>query len=811
MNDLLVDLRFALRSLLRRPGFAAVVILTLAVGIGVNAAFFGYLSYLLWPTVEAPEPERIVRLYTGTEQQPTRPNSYSDWLDVEASSDVFAPLASYRMFGSALADRAQTLHAWGNAVSGGYFALFGEKAHLGRLIEPADDRPGAERVLVLNHFFWRQRFGSDPTVIGRTVELDGRRAYRIIGVAREGFQGDGLAASIYVPLATTEGFLLNLDKRDFRGLHALGRLRPEVSLEEARAAMTAIGRGLDEAHLETEPRRLSLMPVTEASSEVLADPLVTAAKILMAAVVLLLLLACANVANLMLARAVARRREMGIHAALGAGRLRLGRRLLIESLVLSGLGGVLGLGLARAITKVIERYLLQGMPVGMGDLSAGSSLVADPQRMTFFFVTACVATGVAIGLAPLSHTLRSDLVGALKSDAAGEGPGRRLGLRQLLVVAQVALSVVLLLGAGLLMRTLWQVRTVSPGFDTRDLMLTTFHLPVERTLDSAEGRKLLGDVLEQVRGLPGVSAASLVQRIPLSVATPSTELSFPGSGEAATVNANFVSPGYFATLGIPLLIGRDFDASDRRDTPGVVVINQAAAEKYFPGRDPLGEHVVDSGATARENGSYEIVGVVADTRYTRLIDPAEPLFYFAVEQRFRQRMTLVARSAAPLARPLAELLRERWPDLAVIDLQPFSEQMRRALADQRMNADLAGGFGSLGLGLAGLGIFSVMSYTVSRRGREIGIRMAIGASTQEIGRWVLGGAGRLVGAGLVVGLAAAWALARLLESMLYGVTARDPMTFVVVAVVLGGVAFLAALLPARRAARIDPIRALRGE
>jgi putative ABC transport system permease protein len=811
MESLLLDLRLAIRSLGRRPGFAAGVVLTLAVGIGINVAFAGYLGYFVWPTIDAPEPERIVRLHTGTAQDPSGANSYPDWLDIQASNEVFSPLVAYRAFGSALATREKTLHAWGTAVSGDYFQLFGKKAHAGRLIEASDDRPGAERVLVLNHFFWRKHFGSDLGILGQVVQLDAKRTYRIVGITTAGFQGDGLATSIYVPLATAEGLLRRIDQRDSRGLQGLARLRSGVSLATARAAMVAIGRGLDEAHPESEPRQLRLAPITEANPAYLAEPAVVAAKGLMAAVGLLLLLACANVANLMLARSVSRRRELGIHAALGASRLRIGRRLLAESVLLSTLGGILGLGLARAITKVIEAYLLLGVPVGMGDFSAGSTLIADARTMTLFFLAVCLGTGVLVGLAPLSHALRQNLVLALKSDGQGDRPGRKLGLRQLLVVTQVALSVVLLLAAGLLLRSFWTVRGLDLGFDARGLTLITLHMPTERSRDSLAAQRIYHEVVERVRALPGVSGVGTAWRVPTSNLFSGDRVSFPHSRETADVNLNVIGPGYFETLGIELLAGRTLNADDRQGAPGAVVINQAAAEKFFPGRSAVGGRLTIARDESGGDGNYEIVGVAPSTRDARLTDPIQPLLYFSAAQRFRNRMTLIVRATGSPARPLAELLRQSFPDLAVVDLQPFAEQLRRSGADQRMNADLASGFGFLGLALAGLGIFGVMSYTVSRSGRDIGVRMALGATARDIRRWVLRGAGKLVAAGLALGVAATWALSRLLASMLHGVSPRDPATLFAVVAILGAVAFVAALVPALRAARIQPVRALRDE
>lgn len=810
MSNLLLEARLTLRGLTRQPGFALTVIVTLAVGIGANVAFFGYASYFLAPTIEAPDPGRVVHVHTGTKEAPDGANSYLDWLDLRAgSARTFAQLPAFQIFGSSLVAQDQTVHAWGNGVSGEYFSLFDRPAHLGRLLNLDDDRPGAERVLVLNYFFWKKHFGGDAAVLGRTVSLEGKKPYRIVGVAAEGFQGDGLATAIYIPLATAEGLLRGLDDRSSRRLMVLGRLQPGVSLEAARATLAALAHGLDEAHTESEARQISLAPVTEASAALRADPTVRAALGLFIAVGLLQLLACANVANLVLARTVAKRREMAIHAALGAGRLRIGRRLLAESLLLSTVGGLLGLGLARGINKVIEHYLLQGIPVGLGDFSAGSGLVADPRRMTMFFAALCLGTAVLVSLAPLVQALRRNLVSALKSHGEGDRAGR-MQFRSLLVVVQVALSVVLLLVAGLLARTHFEVREQDLGFDPDRLTLVTLHIPTLRSADNTEGLELYQNILARVQTLPGVSSAGLAWRVPLSITNTTEPVSLPGSEVKEAVAINIVSPDYFEALGLNLVAGRNLNSGDRPDGAGAVLLNQAAADQFFPKSQALGQRLAVD-ADDVPGGQVEVVGVVANSRFGRLTDPIKPLAYFSVAQRFRQRMTLMVRASGPVARPLTELLRRNFPDVAVVDAQPMSEQVRRAAADPKMNADLAGGFGLFGLGLAALGIFSVLSFTVSRSGRAIGIRMALGATPRDIGLWVLSGAGRLVAVGLGIGLAASWVLSRLLESLLYGVHAKDPVIALGVVALLGTVALVAALLPASRAARTEPVRALREE
>lgn len=809
MSSFLFDLRHALRALRKRPGFTAIVVVTMAVGIGSNVGIFAYLSYFLWPPFEAPERDRVAWVYTHREDDPTGALSYPDWLDLRRDTDVFSQLAGYRLYGRSIRTKTRTLFAWGHAVSGDYFSLFGTVPHLGRLIGPEDDREDAPGVLVLNHLYWKRSFDGDPEVVGEAVYLDGRVPYTVVGVAPPGFQGQGFATDVYVPLANCEPILPPLRDRGDRRLITFGRLKPGLTLAAAQAAVTPFSSALDEAHPEEEARQLTLRPVTESVWDD-ADPLVNGARMLMAAVSLLLLLAVTNVANLMLARGAERRREMGICSALGAGRRRLTRRLLLEGLLLAGAGGVLGLGLARGIRVVLESYLLKTVPVGMGSWGQASHLVADPGRMTAFTVAVTVAAGLVFGLAPVVQTFRADLVTALKTDAAsGAGrPGRRLGGRHLLVVVQVALALVLLLGAGLLVRSLWGARSGSFGFEPRGLTVATVYVPSD---SDADGRGLYQDVLDRTRALPGVQDVSLTRILPLAGFSDSLGAVFPGEDETS-VHLSLVAPRYFSTLQIPLLAGRDFDERDREESPRVTVANQRAAERFWPGESPVGRFVrLKDGGEDPAGTPYEVVGVVADSTYKRPVDPIEPLFYVTFHQRFNRRLTLLMRSAAPVAGPLHGMLRRHYPELAIIDLVPFQEQLRRAVSDEKMNADLAGGFGALGLFLAALGIFAVMSLTVSGRFKELGIRMALGASGRTVAAQVLGEGSRLFAAGAVVGLGAAFALTRFLKSMLYGVGALDVATFVAVPLLLAAVALAAAWLPARRAGRIEAVVALRQE
>lgn len=810
MLAILTDLRFAIRGLRQKPRLVVLVVLTMAVGIGANLGVFAYLSYFARPTIDAPGADRLTWLYTATKEDAQGRSSYPDWLDISRNSrDVFSQFAAYRLFGASMQVPGKTLHTWAHAVSGEYFSLFGAQPEIGRLLQSSDDVVGAERALVLSHLRWTRDFDADPAIVGQSVLLDGRHSYTVVGVTRPGFQGEGIWTGIYVAFAGATDIVAGLEERGDRRVAALARLQADVSFEQAQARLVPVAKGIDESYPEPEPRELRLLSVHTFQNSWEGEPLYTAARVLMAAVSLLLVLACANVANLLLARNIARGPELALHRALGASRARLAFRLVIESVLMSVAGGAFGLALARGLTRLIEHYLRQEVPLGMGDWSAGTTLILDETELFVFFAGVSLLTGLVFGVGPVLQTWRRDMVAALKSGVSGEGAHRGWHARDLLVVAQVALSTVLLIGAGLLGRTLIQVGSVDLGFDTRELMLATVYLPKERVVEGRDGAAIYDDIVERVRTLAGVESAGLVWRAPLTFAQ-TTGAEIASSRERDELRYNVVGEHYFQTLGVALLAGRNLNRSDDLESPHVVVLNRTAAERYWPDTDPVGQQLrlFDQGIE-QPGAVHEVVGVVADMHHEPPYRPIEPLVYLPFHQRPSARMHLMVRGHGSVAPQIYDLLHTRYPDLAIIALAPFEEQYRRAVADQRMNAELAGGLGALGLLLATLGIFSVLAYTVSRKTREIGIRVAVGARRADVWLWVLKGTAQRVGFGLAIGLALAWLASRNLASLLVGVEAGDPITFVVVPAVVGVTALLAALIPARKATEVDPLRALR--
>ncbi|MFL6260232.1 MAG: ABC transporter permease [Thermoanaerobaculia bacterium] len=809
--------RTTLRSLARQPGLSLAVILTLALGIGASTALFAYLTAIVWPALDAPDADRAVWIYTGTQKDPRNSVSYLDFLDLRRHQGAVRDLVGVGGFGASVGHGRDVTFAWGQTVSGDFFSFFGARPEAGRLLQPADDRQGAEPVAVVSHTFWTRVLGGDPKAVGRPLRINGS-TFTLVGVTPKGFQGRGRPTPLYVPAAQAERVTgtPRFEKRDFGWLAVLGRRAPGVSLAQARAALDVAGHALDAtAPWRDGKRRMAVVSATDLDSEYANEPFLAAARLLMAAAVLFLLLGCANVANLLLVRATARQREWGIRASLGASRWRLACSVLAESLVLCLAGGALGLPFAAGMARRIEAYVLTN-PGGLGAWSEDAEFVRLDLRAFAFALLAALLCAALCGLAPALRALRGDLVAPIKSDAAGAtgGPAGALAPRKLLVVAQVALSALLLLGGSLLVRTLQQAERVDPGFHPRHLFLATLFAP--RASISNEG--ILGvyqKALDAVRRLPGAQAVSLCYNPPLAGIFRTVEVA-PRERPNAPVETgyNIVVPGYFETLGIPILQGRPLDVHDRRGGAPVVVVSRALARKLWGDGNPVGRAltVADPPQFGEAGPAFEVVGVTGDVRIDSLTRPMGPVMYFAFEQRFHPRMTLTVRSSLPpdlLAPALRQAVEAAHPDLSVVDLLPLDEQIQRSLNEPRMYAEIAGLFGLLGLLVAVLGLFSLLSYTVSQRTREIGIRMAVGAGEGEVLRLVLRQGMALVAVGIVLGLAGSLALTRLMSSLLFGVGATDPLTFISVPVVLLLVTLLASWLPAQKAARLDPVRALR--
>lgn len=816
MRNLVKELGITIKSLVRQPALPAIVVLTLALGIGASTALFGYLMAILWPEMNAPEPDRIVWVHAGTQEEPRLAASHPDFLDLARSQTVVPQLAGFSIFGASVGHGQTTTYSWGQTVSGNYFSLFGATPALGRLLAPADDEPGSENVVVLSHLLWKRAFGGDPEAVGRQVRINGA-PFTVAGVTREGFDGHGLATGIYVPLGKTDLVtgLPRSPERTARWVVPLGRLAPGVTVEQARGVFERLGRSLDEtAPLPDGKRRLTILPATAHDPERVDEGFTRAAQVLMAAALLFLLLGCANVANLLLARATARQREMGIRASLGASRARLAAGILGESLVLCVAGGALGLVFAILLARRLEYFVLT-TPGGLAGWGEGSELIRWSPRFFAFALLAALVCAVLCGLAPFFQVLRRDLLTPLKSDAAGSGTSSSaLWFRKLLVVAQVGLSVVLLLGGSLLARTLRNAQSVAPGFRAEGLLFATVFLPRSVAADG-NSAPIYQRIVDAAAAVPGVSAASLSHTGPLAGWGRETEIaSNERPGEKIVTPYNIVAPDFFATLGIPLLQGRPLELRDRRDAPGAVVVSRELARKLWGDANPVGRllTVSDPPRPGEPGPVFQVVGVAPDVRVASILDPRGEYLYFSSNQRINPRMTLLVRASVPastLAPTLREAIRSAHPDASFLEVATGEEQLERSLVAQRMHAEIAGLFALLGLGVAVIGLFGLLSYMVNLRVREFGIRMAVGADSRDLLRLVLRQGMTLVAIGAASGLAGTLALAKLLSSLLVGVEATDPLTYVGVPAALALVALCACYLPARRAARLDPLKSLR--
>jgi predicted permease len=836
MNGLWQDLRQASRVFRKNPGFAAIVVLTLALGTGANTAIFSLLDQVMLRLLPVERPDRLVVLnaqgsfwgWSNVQSDTVRPVSDPVYQGLRDRTPVFSGILAHYPTPLHLSVGEQTDNVNGDMVSGSYFQVLGLRPALGRLFTPDDDRvPSAHPLAVLGHGFFERRFGGDPGIVGRAVSIN-NHPMTVIGVAPRGFAGVEVGSSIdvYVPLAMQQEVQPTWGKRlgDWRSrwLMCMARLKDGVSLKEARASANVVYRQLVEEDLQhvKEPserirkdfreRTLELRPGGRGMSG-LRDESGTPLLVLMGMVGLVLLIACANVAGLLLARASARKREIAVRLALGASRLRLVRHSLVESVTLSLAGGLVGLVLAYWVGEALIRAL--PYPDAARTLSAAPDL-----RVGLFTLVLSLLTGVAFGLVPALRASRTDLGPALKSEAtAVVGGTPHFGLRKALVVAQVALSLLLLIGAGLFTRSLMNLRMLDPGF--RSDHLVTFR--VEPDLNGYDFPHRV-DVLRRIReGLaaePGVRSVSGADVALMTNSRSSSTIRVEGyeskEGESMNPCFNYVAPGFFSTLGIPLLAGRDIGPNDLLGAPNVAVVNETFARYFFKDESPIGRRF---GFARRENSGFdvEIVGVVKDGKSATLREKPERFVYVPyMQEESTGGLTFYVRSTLDpdaLAERLRAAVRRVDATLPVTDLKTMSTQIGQYLFVERMVAALSAAFGLLATVLAAIGLYGVMSYAVTMRTREIGLRVALGADRRAVLTLVLRDVAFLTAFGVLIGLPGGYGLGRLVESQLFGLTARDPLTFLLATATLLVTAFVAGLVPAARAARVDPMTALRYE
>jgi putative ABC transport system permease protein len=802
METLLQDLRYAARRLARSRGFTFVAVLTLALGIGANSAIFSVVNAVLLRPLPFAEPERLDRIYSTIDGFGDIPVSPPDFLQIKAETRAYEELAAYSFSSPNLTGEGDPVRLNGTSVSAPFFDLLGVRPALGRTFAADESEPGHGRVAVLGHALWQERFGGNPAVLGRTIQLNGE-PYEVIGVMPRGFHYPG-ERELWTPLEY-DGSFRDDGNRQAHYLTVIGRRKPDVTLEEGAADMAAIGarigRAFPDIHEGFGGRAVSLR-------EELVGEIETPLLVLLGAVGLVLLIACVNVANLLLARAVTREGEMAVRSALGAERTRLVRQLLTESVVLGLLGGGMGLLLSVWGTDWLLRLRPQGIP-RLDEVGVDWSVVG-------FTAGLSVLTGLLFGLVPAYQVTRGDLASSIRTGSRGGLAGRSAArVRSALVIVQTALAVMLLSAAGLLIRSFAELSAIDPGFRAEHALAVDLALPSAAYPEDEQVRAFYTTLEERVRGLPGVQAVGSSSSVPMGGGYWGSPLLVeglpaPDQDEDQVVQVRIVTPGLLPTMGVPILRGRGFQASDGPTSPRVALITESAAERYFPGRDPVGMRV----SIPRRNGPEwaEVVGIVGDVRGSDLAEEIEPGVYFAHSQFNGRQMSLVVRTGADPAALVAAVRREVQAldaDLPIFNVRTLEEALGQAVSQPRFYMLLLSIFGATALVLSAIGIFGVMSYSVVQRTREIGIRIALGAAPGTVLRMVVGGALALAIGGVAIGLVGAAASTRLLSALLFGVSPVDPLTLVSAAVILTGVALVAGYLPARRAIRVDPMTALR--
>jgi predicted permease len=788
---MLNDVRIAARRLRRAPGFTAVALLTLALGIGATTAIFSVVNGVLLRPPPYPDADRLVvawGVYPDFGRTSTSLPDFLDWRDGFARVGELAAFgnASYTVTGGREPERAR-----GVAITSNLFRVLGVAPVAGRAFTPDDERGAVARVVILGNEYWRRNYAGDPGVVGRSIVLNGIPR-TIVGVAPPAMEYPA-TPDLMVPQRTDTTF-----NRRAEFLDVVGRVKPGVTVEQARAALAGISRRLAQQYPQTNARIRSDL---QSLQDELVGPARRALLVFMGAVGLVLLIACANVANLLLARSAGRSREVALAAALGAGGGRIFRQLLVESVVLGLTGGALGVALAAGGVKLLKASQFEAIP----RLAA----VSVDGRVLGFAVAVSVVTGLLFGLAPALRLSHESLQGSLRSGGrslAGAVGSRRT--RDALVLAEVALAVVLLVGAALLLRSFGRLLDVRPGFDAEHVLAAQVSLPRLRYATDERAVGLWDGALERVRATPGVTSAALASSVPFGgVAYWSVQVEGRTSDPNRTVNEDaqsyFVSDDYFRTLGIGLVRGRVIEARDRAGAQPVAVVNEEMVRRFWPGRDPLGSRVTVDGQTWAT-----VVGVVANTRQEGVSEKPYAQLYFSVAQGAPRTAYIVARSSGDperLTAPVRAAVAALDPELAVYDTRTLAQRLDANVARPRVTAALVSLFAAVALALAAVGIYGVVAYAVTQRAREFGIRLALGARGRDVVRLVVGQGTAPVLAGLALGLGGAWGASRVLGSMLYGVSATDPLAFAGVAVFLGAVALVAAYVPARRATRVDPV------
>jgi putative ABC transport system permease protein len=808
--DAAQDIRYGFRSLVKAPVFTAVAVLTLALGIGANSAIFSFVDGVLLKPLPYPEPDRIYLVWEKPPGGGINVVSALNYLDWKAQSDVFESMAAVTGGRMTMTGRGDPQQLRVGRMAAGYFDVLGVHAAIGRTFAPDEDEPGKQHVVVLSHRTWANTFGGDRNVVGSTLTLDGA-AFTVIGVLPEGSPFDRGANQMWRPLAFSPGERT----RNFHWLQVVARLRSGVTPDQARAQLDAIG-GRIAADYPDSNKGWGVSLVKYADSLV-GPQMQSSLYVLMGAVGMLLLIGCANLANLTLARGTSREREVAVRAALGAGRARLIRQFLTENVLLATVGGVVGVALGYGLMRWLQFML---PPFSLPSVAR----VAMDTRVLAFTLMISVVTGLVFGLAPALHATAPDLAGSMKEGGRGSsGDGGRRRVRNALVVVEVALAFVLLAGGGLLVRSFFEMMNLPLGFDAANVL--TMRLPIanDKFPEPERLSAYVRSIVERVRGVPGVRGAEASDALPLEGFN--YGMPFLIAGRETIDRANRRSCGfkavgasYFSVLGIQIIKGRAFTDRDGKGATPVAVINDTMAKRFFENQDPIGQRIliqeiVPGKPQLGAEIPWEVVGVIADERTGGLEGQTRPAVYVPLEQSPDPFVNLVVRGEMTpdvLARSIGDAVHQIDKNQAITDIRTLDQIKSESAATNRLRTTLLAVFATLALALSAVGIYGVISYTVAQRARELGVRAALGASAGALLRMVLASGMALTAAGLALGVAGAFALTRLLASLLIGVGARDPVTLTGAATLLAAVALLACYVPARRAAKLDPLVALRG-
>jgi putative ABC transport system permease protein len=811
LETLWQDVRFGGRMLVKSPTFTIVAVIALALGIGANSAIFSVVNTVLLRPLPYKDPERLVMVWEdaskhGYPRDTPAAANYVDWRDQNQVFEGMAAIAdqSFNLTGVGEPERID-----GRRVSANLFSLMGVEPQLGRAFLPEEDQPGGNRVVIMSHGLWQRRFGSNMNITGKPLTLNGE-SYRVVGVMPSHFQFPSREVDLWVPIAFTSQEAAN---RGRHYLQVVARLKPGVTVEQAQAEMNTIAARLQQQHPD---QNTDLGAAVTPLHEHVAGDIKPALLVLLGAVGFVLLIACANVANLLLARAAVRQKEIAVRVALGASRLRLIRQFLTESILLAALGGVVGLLLSLWGINLLKAFIPENIP-------QAKAITIDAKVLGFTLLVSLL-TGLIFGLAPAMQASRFNLNETLKEggrDSAAGNRGNRI--RGLLVIAEVAVSLILLIGAGLLINSFLRLRNVDPGFQAKNLLTMSIVLPQLKYPDHARRSAFYTELVSRIEALPGVKTAAVTNWIPLIRQGDSITISVegrpnpaPGQGNSPSVVTRVIHPHYFRTMSIQFLQGREFGEQDTVDSPAVAIISETMARRFFPGEDPLGKRITPGSADSTDPDDWiTIVGVVKDVRQFELVADPKPQMYLSYAQAgfFAPRYLVVSTDVEPpsLASTVRRTVWEIDKDQPVSNISTMENVLAESVARQRFSMLLLGIFAAVALVLAAVGIYGVMSYSIAQRTHEIGIRMALGAQKSDVLKLAVGQGLKLVLIGIAIGLVAAFVLTRVMVTLLFGISATDPTTFVTISLVLISVALLASYIPARRATKVDPMIALRYE